>query len=152
LFRATGSEVRQRRGSDFPGPSPGDHVLFSGVVWKPLYSKLFSRLHEDGIDFSVLIHDIIPVERPDLVPDTSHRTFAEWLGTAVSTASLIFVSSKTTAQQLRSWADRKDPGLKPQIVPIIFGGTELVVAPEGSVSTIFRRPPPLPFVLAVGTI
>ena len=65
-------------------PKAGDHVLFTGIVWTSRYIALFDRLAAQGVEFSAFVHDIIPVEPPDLVPDETHRMFATWLKTVVN--------------------------------------------------------------------
>jgi hypothetical protein len=71
----------------------GDHVVFTGVVWTMADARLFRQLVSQGITISVLIHDIIPLTEPWLVPEAHARSFAEWFAVTVQTASVVYVST-----------------------------------------------------------
>ena len=51
----------------------GDHVLFTGVVWRNTYTDLFRELSARRVRFSVLVHDVIPIQQPDLVGQQVQR-------------------------------------------------------------------------------
>jgi GT2 family glycosyltransferase/glycosyltransferase involved in cell wall biosynthesis len=102
-------------------PTSGDHVLFTGVVWTPVYSEVFRSLSQKAIRFSVLVYDIIPIEHPDIVGQRHHEIFREWLETTVTLASVVFVSSIIIKDQILKWAAISGISLKAAIVPIEFG-------------------------------
>jgi hypothetical protein len=136
-------------------PKAGDHVLFTGVVWTPRYIALFDRLAAQGVEFSAFVHDIIPVERPDLVPDETHRMFAAWLKTVVARARGLFVSSRLTKDQILRWAVLVGVDVAARIVPVTLGGTDF--GPLLSAQDLKRDPAMAnvnwgSFVLSVGTI
>src|SRR5262249_34700747 len=112
------------------GPEPGDHIFFTGLVWSPTFTELFAHLARKNIKFSVLVHDIIPIERPELVGEDFSRAFSAWLEITVRAASVIYVSSSIIRDQILRWALLS--GLEPEaeIVTIRFGVHEL----EGSLS------------------
>jgi hypothetical protein len=109
-------------------PRSGDHVVFTGVVWTPTYRDLFRRLSRSGISFSVLVYDIIPIERPDLVGEQYHEMFRDWLETTVTSARAIFVSSTMIKDQLLEWAAISDVAVAATIIPINFGFREIANA------------------------
>jgi glycosyltransferase involved in cell wall biosynthesis len=136
-------------------PKAGDHVLFTGVVWTPRYIALFDRLTAQGVEFSAFVHDIIPVERPNLVPDETHRMFAAWLKTVVARARILFVSSRLIKDQILRWAVLAGVDVAARIVPVTLGGTEF--GPLLSAQELKRDPAMAnvsfdSFVLSVGTI
>jgi glycosyltransferase involved in cell wall biosynthesis len=136
-------------------PKPGDHILFTGVVWTAQYFELFRRLSASDIEFSVLVHDIIPIERPDLVTGEQNRVFVEWLNTVIEKASIIFVSSQTTKDQILRWAALMGLDVVARIVPIVFGSSKLasiLAAHELAGGATTSRVDLHSFVLSVGTI
>lgn len=77
---------REGQAIEVRGPAPGDHVFFNGLVWTPMFEEIFLDLSRRSVAFSVLVHDIIPIERPDLVSADYTASFEKWLVVAVNTA------------------------------------------------------------------
>jgi glycosyltransferase involved in cell wall biosynthesis len=139
----------------WPSPKSVDHALFTGVVWTPQYIELFHRLDSLGIGFSVLVHDIIPIEWPDLTTDEHHRIFVEWLKTVVMKAQIIFVSSQATKDQIYRWAALVGVDVVARIASVAFGSTELgstLTAQDPADNTTTSQVNSNSFVLSVGTI
>lgn len=137
------------------GPESGDHVFFTGLVWTPTFTDLFIHLARRKIDFSVIVYDIIPIEKPDLVGDEYFRSFSNWLATTLDTARLIYVSSIFVQEQIVRWALLTGVEIKAQILVIPFGLREIPSAL--SPSELAGRPQTANvdlkgFVLSVGTI
>lgn len=132
-----------------------DHVLFTGVVWTPAFQQFFEQLHASDVGFSVLVYDIIPIERPDLVSAEHRQNFTEWLKTVLSTATVIFVSSHAMIEKLRKCALIFDVGIKADLVKISFG-TETALTPKlpgtQRPESGLRPGTANGFVLSVGTI
>ena len=128
-------------------PKSGDHVLFTGVVWTVTYAALFERLRARGVRFSVLLYDLIPLERPDLVGSAHAQAFAEWLRCVVREAELIFLSTETVREQLYRWclAEGLAPRNPAQTIP--FGPSLLRLAKPAAGPIVTEA-----FVLSVGTI
>lgn len=136
-------------------PKPGDFVLFTGVAWKPNYSRLFRQLSARGIPFGALVYDIIPIERPDFVSVEYQHMFATWLEMIVAKAQIVFVSSGRTKDQILRWAALVGVDVAAQIVPVTFGSVEF--GTPISVQELAHRPKTnsvnlSSFVLSVGTI
>lgn len=137
------------------GPQPGDHVFFTGLVWTPTFTGLFERLAQAGIRFSVLLHDIIPLEAPDSADTGQARDFAAWLACTLQNADNVFVSTAFVEGQVRRWALLNGIEIGAQIRRIAFGAS--AVPAEGS-GTLAGSDPRLAalrresFVLSVGTI
>jgi glycosyltransferase involved in cell wall biosynthesis len=134
-------------------PGPGEHVLFAGLVWTPRYMGLFSRLSAFGLRFSVLVHDIIPLQRPDLVAAGEPARFSDWLRVVLVTADIVFVSTHVTRNAMIAWARRSGVVAKSRICVIPFGSSHLA----GLKGALVKRPAAAPgdaagFVLSVGTI
>ncbi|MBB6252991.1 glycosyltransferase [Nitrospirillum iridis] len=132
-------------------PVPGDHILFTGLVWTPTYTEKFKYFSSVGIDFSVLVHDIIPIEHPEMVGPDYHKAFTEWMTTVLMTASVIYVSNEHVKQKIRRFAMLRKIRTEPTIVDISFG----LRAPESNAATaatVVEMPDRQDFVLCVGTI
>ena len=135
--------------------TPDDCTLFTGVVWSTVYTELFTRLSADGVSFCVLVYDIIPIERPDLVTDEYRRAFVEWLTTTVAKARIIFVSSRITKDNILRWAALAGVNVVARIAPVTFGSMEpkaFASVQELERDRKTRRVNVSSFVLSVGTI
>ncbi len=141
------------RGSE--SPCPGDHVLFTGVVWTPLFTDLFGRLRKRQVEFSVLLHDIIPLESPEMAGKASEQSFRQWLTVVLSNARTIFVSGSLMRDKLLRWATLAGVPVCADVVVLPFGvrnvgkalsADQLIADPQTN-SIDVRR-----FVLSVGTI
>jgi GT2 family glycosyltransferase/glycosyltransferase involved in cell wall biosynthesis/SAM-dependent methyltransferase len=128
-------------------PQPGDHVLFTGVVWNPTYVALFARLRDNGVRFSVLVYDIIPIQNPEFTTSDHRAGFIAWLHAAVRDADTIFVSCEPVRASLAAWCAAEAVSPRHPIAVVAFGGR----APQTAL-TAPPRIPLVPFVLSVGTI
>ncbi|TPW26573.1 glycosyltransferase [Martelella alba] len=141
----------------FPGLSPtkGDHIFFTGLVWTPKFKSLFQELATQGIGFSVLVHDIIPLEDIDQIDVPQATRFAEWLTVTLQTADRIFVSTAFVREQILRWSVINGVDITGTIKVIPFGSRLLadVSNPESDLSgERFRDLEMGNFVLSVGTI
>ena len=132
----------------------GDHVFFTGLAWTVPFVEAFKGLAARGIDFSVLIHDIIPIERPELVGDKQTRSFSDWLVTVVNTSNVIFVSSRRVESQIARWAVLSGLEIKALLVTIQFGLRNLgnTVLSDKQINEQTDKVNAGKFVLSVGTI
>jgi GT2 family glycosyltransferase/glycosyltransferase involved in cell wall biosynthesis/SAM-dependent methyltransferase len=142
-FRAVLDRVR---GGD-SDPRPGDHVLFTGVVWTPTHTALFARLRDNGVRFSVLVHDIIPIEHAEFVTPDQRAGFIAWLQAVARDAETIFVSCEPVRASLASWCAAEGVSTRRPIAVVAFGTR---AAAAGLAAP--PRAAPAPFVLSVGTI
>ena len=135
-------------------PAAGDHVLFTGVVWTDDYINLFEELIREGIRFSVVVYDIIPVDSPEFVSAHHMNVFARWLRRVLTSAATVFVSSPVNRDQILRWAILDSTAILAQIIPIVFGSNKVKVEhqlePTGSLAALGVRE--RNFVLSVGTI
>lgn len=131
--------------------APGDHVIFTGVVWTEQYIGLFRRLAAAGIGYSLLVHDIIPLLSAQTGDGGHARVFAEWLRAALETAETIYVSNQAVARDVARWAVAARVRPKARIATVGFGSR--LVAPQGGGDmAVLARVERDNFVLCVGTI
>jgi glycosyltransferase involved in cell wall biosynthesis/GT2 family glycosyltransferase/ubiquinone/menaquinone biosynthesis C-methylase UbiE len=128
-------------------PQPGDHVLFTGVVWSPTYVALFARLRDNNVRFSVLVYDIIPIQNAEFTTPEQRACFIAWLHAVVRDAETIFVSCEPVRASLAAWCAAEAVSPRRPIAVVAFGGR----APSTAL-TAPPRTPRAPFVLSVGTI
>ncbi len=135
-------------------PARGDHVIFTGVVWTRHYSDLFLRLNAAGISFSVLVHDIIPIEEPDLASAQQRTEFIEWLKTTLTFARIVYVSGPHVRDQIIRWSVIAGYDIRTEIVIVDFGLSEFpaVTPPDTSSAQSLAQVDLDFFVLSVGTI
>ena len=108
-------------GPTSPTPMRGDHVIFTGVIWTVETSLLFRRLKAQGLAISVLIHDIIPITRPELVGAVHAQSFEHWLSATVQIIDVVYVSSQIVARDISKWLLERSRPSKIKIVQVPFG-------------------------------
>ena len=135
-------------------PVAGDHVFFTGVLWTDDYIKLFEDIVAQGIRFSVLVYDIIPLDRPEFVSEQHRDIFARWLRKVLTLAQTIFVSGGENRDQILRWAILDNTVVVTKIIPIIFGSNKIKdgIALESTGSLATQGVRKGNFVLSVGTI
>ena len=136
-------------------PRKGDHVVFTGVIWNKTYVELFIQLNKIGVGISVFVYDIIPIERPDLVGAADRAAFEQWLKTVIAVASVIYVSSAVTKNQIVRWAVLQGRDIRADIIVTEFGYAEpsrIADAKELRSSPRTTKINLQSFVLSVGTI
>jgi glycosyltransferase involved in cell wall biosynthesis/GT2 family glycosyltransferase len=137
------------------GPQPGDHVFFTGLVWTPTFTELFARLAHKGIGFSVLLHDIIPLETSETVVSKKVRSFSEWLICVLQAADVVYVSNALVEDQVRRWACLAGVEIGAELVQIPFGLSDAPAVDSALLTKIISDVGDLRrhrFVLSVGTI
>lgn len=113
---------------------PGDMVCVFGSPWfHPDYAALVRQTKEQlGVDFVILVYDLIPIIRPDLVVSSLGQQFQHWYESCLPQASSIFSISNATAADITLWAERSSLPLaaRPQPIPIGTGFTMPEALPD----------------------
>ncbi|WP_282361545.1 glycosyltransferase [Pseudomonas sp. PS01300] len=91
---------------------PGDQLIALDISGNQLtqasQSGLFRTMQERGVNCQVLIHDVLPVTRPELFPPQSNRHFTEWLLHVAMFDGAVCVT-KTVAGEFRKWVKETLP-------------------------------------------
>lgn len=68
-------------GAEFAGVArKGDHLILLDSSWTVSRSTAeFRKAHESGLKVHVMIYDLIPIVRPDLVPENAPLKLYDWL-------------------------------------------------------------------------
>lgn len=110
-------------------PIPGDHIIFTGVVWTQEYITLFESISSEGMRFSVLVYDIIPLDSPYLVNGAGIDVFRAWLRKVLALADVVFVSSDVNKNQILRWATLDGTAVCAKVIPIVFGSNKALFEP-----------------------
>ena len=129
----------------------GDVILALGAPWShPGYGALIERTRRRfGTRFLLLIHDILPIVRPEYFPPGVARTLEPWLEAVLPRADFLIAFSNATAADAGAFIARRRIAARVPVVRVPFGGSGLTrVAPVASA----RLPRPGTYVLCVSTI
>jgi glycosyltransferase involved in cell wall biosynthesis len=111
-------------GPDFAAVArPGDIVATLGAIWyHPDYPGLIRRSCESlGVRFGVLIHDIIPLRRPEWVDEGNARTFHHWFVEIIELADQVLSVSRATGRDVERYAAQHGLRLRGPVQAIPMG-------------------------------
>ncbi len=85
---------------------PGDVILVLGAVWyHPDYARLVrSACDAHGLRFAALVHDLIPLRRPEWCDQGHVRLFRDWFASIVGLADPVLSISRASARDIESYA------------------------------------------------
>lgn len=90
------------------GPRAGDLVVVLGAPWSVRGAgPRMAALKGQGVRVAVLIHDLIPVRRPDWFPANRVERFRAWLAGALRHADHVLTISRFTAGDVAAYAARE---------------------------------------------
>lgn len=110
------STLRQRA-------QPGDMLCALGAPWHdPLYKERVERCKaETGVRFSVLIHDLIPLIRPEFFEKGRAPHFEAVIGGIMPLTDQVLTNSRATAADVTKWSSERGIVLKVPPVPLPIG-------------------------------
>ncbi|MEW6759561.1 MAG: glycosyltransferase [Pseudomonadota bacterium] len=91
-------EVHVSLGDVFYSPD-----VFPGPVAEAARLGLYKRWREQGVRIHFLVHDILPVLRPEFFPPGAETEFAGWLRAVGSEADVLVCISAAVANETRDW-------------------------------------------------
>ncbi len=130
--------------------APGDILLMLGVTWShPDYGRLISRqCKANGLRFALLVHDLIPVRRPEWCDRLVVRAFRNWIDGTLPLCDAVFAVSRATAADVEAYAQEQGIRLPGPVVTVPLGSE--LRQPPGACR--LRLPPPGSYALTVSTI
>lgn len=75
----------------------------------PQREEFFADLRGRGIAILFVVHDLLPVMRPDWWGDGAHAFFTTWLRSIARVADGLICVSRTTLDDLHNWLDAEQP-------------------------------------------
>ena len=101
-------EVSVSSGDVFYSPD-----VFPRAVTEAAHQGLYARWREAGVRICFMVHDILPVLRPEFFPPGAEREFAGWLRTVGAEADCLVCISAAVADETRTWLAAQLPALPP---------------------------------------
>ncbi|ELX10633.1 glycosyl transferase family 1 [Janthinobacterium sp. HH01] len=96
--------VRVAAGDVFYSPD-----FYPGAVTEAGRIGLYRRWREAGVSVNFLIHDLLPVLRPEFFPARVDDVFEKWLHTVSSNADRLICISGAVADETRAWLQQQAP-------------------------------------------
>ena len=117
-------------------------------------SGLFAQWRARGLSINFLVHDLLPVLRPEFFPPHADITHGAWLRCVAGEADRLICISQAVADELAAWMDHEKitrrAGLK---LEVLHHGADLGTPPEARQdSALLRQIAAQPSFLMVGTI
>jgi glycosyltransferase involved in cell wall biosynthesis len=81
--------------------------LFPGAVNEAARIGLYARWRETGVRICFMVHDILPVLRPNFFPPRVEKIFGDWLRTVGREADCLVCISAAVAAETRAWLEAK---------------------------------------------
>lgn len=137
-----------------PLVSKGDALVVLGSPWfHQDYASLVRWARgELGMCFAILVHDIIPLRRPEWCHHGVTRTFRQWYASVLPLCDIIFSNSRATADDLERYAAEAGVPLRSRVHPVPIGaGFGDARKDTGSVDN-GKLPEPGSYALFVSTI
>jgi glycosyltransferase involved in cell wall biosynthesis len=130
-------------------PAAGDVLLAPGAPWgDPDFAARIARLRGQGGRFALLVHDIIPLRRPQWSAAAYNRQFRTWFDTAAAQADILLAISQATARDITRYGQiNRLPIVPPIVVPMGTGFAETAPRPRRA-----DLPAPGSYVLLVSSI
>ncbi len=102
---------------------PGDVLAMLGAIWyHPDYGGLIERsCHALGLRYAVLIHDLIPLRRPEWVDEGNARTFYDWFTSTIGLADHILSVSRATGDDVERYCAQHGLALRTRVQAIPMG-------------------------------
>lgn len=130
--------------------SPGDVFVVLGSPWSHAdYATLVEAQRARGLQFALLIYDLIPFRHPEWCSPVLVRQFCPWFNSVLPLCDFLFTISRATAIDVAAFARERDwtlPAATPLPMGTGFGDRKIV--PRRTA----RLPEPDTYVLFVSTI
>jgi hypothetical protein len=105
--------------------APGDILLMLAATWShPDYAGLINRrCKANGLQFALLVYDLIPVRRPEWCDHLLVRLFRKWIDTVLPLCDQVFAISHATASDVEAYARERRISLPSAVVTLPIGST-----------------------------
>ena len=122
---------------------PGDVLVVLGSPWQRRdYVQTIRWVRDDlRMRFALLIHDIIPVRRPEWCDPAVVSAFLHWHGTTLPLADQVFTNSCATADDVVAWTREMGIALPGAVQPVPMGTGFAHDDASGSVPPAFPHLP-----------
>ena len=131
--------------------------FFPGPVIEASRAGLYARWRAAGVRMHFLIHDLLPVLRPEFFPPRVDREFADWLQAIAANADSLVCISAAVADEARAWLTATAPQQPLPPLAVLHHGADIAASgastglPDG-VAAVLDAIGAAPGFLMVGTI
>ncbi|MFC7650880.1 glycosyltransferase family 4 protein, partial [Pseudoduganella danionis] len=145
-------EVQVRAGDVFYSPD-----FYPGAVTEAARTGLYQRWRHAGVSVNFLIHDLLPVLRPEFFPSHVDDVFEQWLHSVSSNADRLLCISGAVADETRDWLRQHAPQRAlPQFAVLHHGADIAASVPStglpADAAAVLADIQSVPSFLMVGTI
>src|SRR5690606_39726170 len=67
-----------------------------------------------GVGIAFMVHDLLPMNMPDVFPPSAREPFVAWLRAVVRVADTVVCVSRTVKAELENWLSRSDVESNPR--------------------------------------
>jgi glycosyltransferase involved in cell wall biosynthesis len=127
--------------------------FFPRAVIEASRAGLYARWRAAGVQINFLIHDILPVLRPEFFPPNTDAEFGEWLHAISADADRLVCISGAVADETRAWLTQHAPQRPLPQFAVLHHGADLsasagAAAPAAAANTAAALPDDAAAVLA----
>jgi glycosyltransferase involved in cell wall biosynthesis len=125
------------------------------AVQQASQAGLFAYWRARGVSINFLVHDLLPVLRPDFFPPHADLTHAAWLRNVATEADRLVCISQAVADELDGWLSKHDVARRPSLqLTVLHHGADIGGPIPQAVqdSDLLRQVAARPSFLMVGTI
>jgi glycosyltransferase involved in cell wall biosynthesis len=111
----------------------GGDVLYSPDVFPRAVTEaardgLYARWRKAGVRICFMVHDILPVLRPDFFPPGAEREFGDWLRTVGKEADCLVCISAAVADETRAWLGTQPAGATLPRFAVLHHGADIAAS------------------------
>jgi glycosyltransferase involved in cell wall biosynthesis len=130
----------------------GDHSPH--VTMEAAREGLFAHWRMRGVEINFMLHDLLPVLRPEFFPPNADLIHGAWLSCIAAQAHRVIAISAAVADEFRDWLAGTAPGQRMPHIASLHHGADIAGAAQAPAqpSERVRRIAAQPSFLMVGTI
>ncbi|MRV71106.1 glycosyltransferase [Duganella sp. FT92W] len=116
-------EVKVAAGDVFYSPD-----FFPRAVIEAARNGLYERWRSQGVRVHFLIHDILPVLRPEFFPPRTDSEFGQWLSAVSANADRLICISDAVADETRNWLQQAAPQATVPPMAVVHHGADIAAS------------------------
>lgn len=145
-------EVKVRAGDVFYSPD-----FYPGAVTEAARTGLYQRWRAAGVSVNFLIHDLLPVLRPEFFPGRVDDVFEKWLHAVTSNSDRLLCISGAVADETRAWLREHAPQRAVPPFAVLHHGADIAASKPSTglpddAAAVLADIRSVPSFLMVGTI
>ena len=132
--------------------------FYPGGVIEAARAGLYADWRARGVEVNFLVHDILPILRPDFFPEHTDKHHAEWLTTVAADADRLVCISNAVANEVQEWLIQENhPRARQLKLAVVHHGADIGASMPSSgmppdAELVLKQLSTAPSFLMVGTI